>query len=96
MPRSILVRYGVAAVAVGFIVLVKAPFESWVGPGPPLILFIPALTFSAWFGGIGPGMLTTALSVLCCNYLFFPPVGSFRIESGYDKVQLSSSWSRAC
>src|SRR6476620_9765062 len=87
MPRSIL-RYGVAGAAVGFILIIKAPLESWVGSGPPLILFIPALTFSAWFGGFGPGMLATALSVLSCNYLYFPPIGSFRVESAYDQVQL--------
>ncbi len=85
MPRSIFVRYGVAAGSVGFIVLVKGPLESWVGSGPPLILFIPALTFSAWFGGIGPGLLTTVVSVLSCNYLYFPPIGSFLVESGYDR-----------
>src|SRR4051794_34898416 len=88
MPRSILVRCGVAAATVGFIVIVKAPLESWVGTGPPLILFIPALTFSAWFGGFGPGLLATALSVISCNYLYFPPIGSLRVESGYDQVQL--------
>jgi PAS domain S-box-containing protein len=88
MPRAVLVRYGVAVAVVGIVLLIKAPLESWVGSGPPLILFIPALTFSAWFGGIGPGLLTTAISVLSCNYLFFPPVGSFRIESGYDELQL--------
>jgi PAS domain S-box-containing protein len=88
MPRSILVRYGVAAAAVGFTLIIKALLGSWVGSGPPLILFIPALTFSAWFGGFGPGMLTTALSVLLCNYLYFPPIGSLLVESGYDQVQL--------
>src|SRR6516165_8791295 len=88
MPRSILVRYGVAAAAVGFTLIIKALLGSWVGSGPPLILFIPALTFSAWFGGFAPGMLTTAISVLCCNYLYFPPIGSFRLESGYDQLQL--------
>ncbi len=88
MPRSILVRYGVAAAAVGLVLVVKAPLEALVGPGPPLILFIPALTLSAWYGGFGPGMLTTALSVLVCNYYFFPPIGSLRLNSGYDLFQL--------
>jgi PAS domain S-box-containing protein len=88
MPRSNIVRYGVAVAAVGFIVMIKGPLEAWVGSGPPLILFIPALTFSAWFGGFGPGMLTTAISVLSCNYLYFPPIGSFLLESRYDQLQL--------
>ena len=88
MPRPALMRYGVAAATVGLVLLVRTPLEGLVGTGPPLILFIPALTFSAWFGGFGAGMLTTALSVLACNYFFFPPISSFWIESGYDRFQL--------
>jgi PAS domain S-box-containing protein len=88
MPGANIVRYAVAVAAVGFIVIIKGPLESWVGSGPPLILFLPALTFSAWFGGFGPGMVTTATSVLSCNYLYFPPVGSFLLESKYDQMQL--------
>jgi K+-sensing histidine kinase KdpD len=88
MTRTILARYCVAAAAVGFVLVIKTPIELWVGSGPPLILFIPALTFSAWFGGMGPGMLATVLSVLSCNYLYFPPIGSLMVESGYDRVQL--------
>ena len=34
-------------------------------------------------------MLATALSVLSCNYLYFPPVGSFMVDSGFDRVQLA-------
>ncbi len=89
MARTILANYGVAAGVVGLVLLIKAPLESWVGSGPPLILFIPALTFSAWFGGFGPGMLATALSVLSCNYFYFPPIGSLMVASGYDRVQLA-------
>ncbi len=88
MSSPILRRYGVAVAAVGFVLIVKVPLESLIGSGPPLILFIPALTFSAWFGGFGPGMLATALGVLACNYFYFPPIGSLRVESGYDRFQL--------
>jgi PAS domain S-box-containing protein len=73
---------------VGIVLIIKAPLESWVGSGPPPILFVPALTFSAWYGGFGPGILTTTLGVLSCNYFYFPPIGSFRVESGYDQLQL--------
>jgi PAS domain S-box-containing protein len=88
MTRSNFARYAVPVVSVGVVLIVKVPLETWVGSGPPLILFIPALTFSAWFGGMGPGLLATALSVVLCNYLYFPPIGSFLVEAGYDRVQL--------
>jgi PAS domain S-box-containing protein len=89
MRRTILVNYSVAAAVVGLIPIIKAPLESWVGSGPPLILFIPALTFSAWFGGFGPGVLATALGVLTCNYFYFPPIGSLMVASAHDRMQLA-------
>ncbi len=43
----------------------------------PVSLFLCAVMFSAWFGGIGPGFLATVLSVLAFYYSFLPPVDSF-------------------
>ena len=42
----------------------------------PVSLFLCAVILSAWFGGIGPGLLATALSVLAFNYYFLPPTYS--------------------
>src|SRR5256712_357944 len=39
-------------------------------------LFLCAVLLSAWFGGIGPGLLATALSALAFNYYFLPPIHS--------------------
>src|SRR5882724_883649 len=38
--------------------------------------FLCALILSAWFGGVGPGFLATALSALAFNYYFLPPIHS--------------------
>jgi signal transduction histidine kinase len=32
---------------------------------------------AAWFGGLGPGLLATALGAICADYQFLSPVGSF-------------------
>jgi signal transduction histidine kinase len=37
--------------------------------------------FSAWFGGLGPGLLATALSVAGFIFYFIPPIGSFTVAS---------------
>jgi C4-dicarboxylate-specific signal transduction histidine kinase len=37
---------------------------------------------SAWFGGVGPGLLATALSVLAFYYYFLPPVHSLDAKPG--------------
>jgi C4-dicarboxylate-specific signal transduction histidine kinase len=42
----------------------------------PVSLFLCAVLLSAWFGGIGPGLLATTLSALAFNYYFLPPIHS--------------------
>src|SRR5207245_4922683 len=42
----------------------------------PVSLFLCAVLISAWFGGIAPGLLATALSALAFNYYFLPPIHS--------------------
>jgi C4-dicarboxylate-specific signal transduction histidine kinase len=42
----------------------------------PVSLFLCAVMFSAWFGGVGPGLLATALSGLAFYYYFLPPMFS--------------------
>jgi C4-dicarboxylate-specific signal transduction histidine kinase len=43
----------------------------------PVSLFLCAVILSAWFGGFGPGLLATALSVLAFYYFFLPPIYSW-------------------
>jgi DNA-binding NtrC family response regulator len=43
----------------------------------PVSLFLCAVMFSAWLGGVGPGFLATVLSALAFYYSFLPPVDSF-------------------
>ena len=42
----------------------------------PVSLFLCAVILSSWFGGVGPGLLATALSALAFNYYFLPPIHS--------------------
>jgi len=42
----------------------------------PVSLFLCAVMFSAWFGGLAPGLLATALSDLAFYYYFLPPLHS--------------------
>ncbi|GLC26982.1 PAS domain S-box protein [Roseisolibacter agri] len=65
-------RYGaaVALVAVGTL--------ATAGIGPEIEtytvnVYVMALALAAWYGGLGPGLLGTALSVLALTYFFVPP-----------------------
>jgi len=42
----------------------------------PVSLFLLAVIFSAWVGGVAPGLLATALSTLAFYYYFLPPMHS--------------------
>jgi signal transduction histidine kinase len=72
-----LLRYGIAATSV----LVALTFTiSWPHlEEAPTTLFLAAVMVSAWYGGLGPGLLTTALSGLVLDYFFVPPVYSLEI-----------------
>src|SRR5262249_52480271 len=65
---SWLARYGMAVVSSG-VILVICPFlDQFVSGNLPLTLFILPVVVSAWFGGLGPGLLATFLSGLASEY----------------------------
>src|SRR5260370_20146599 len=56
----------------------------WLGVQiAPTPLFFCAVMLSAWFGGVWPGLLATALSMLAVAYYFIPPINSFAIRVEY-------------
>jgi len=56
---------------------------------PLLILFMLPILLAAYAGGLGPGLLATALSAIAADFLFLPPEHSLRIQHGFDRVQLA-------
>lgn len=57
---------------------------------PLMILFILPIILSALFGGLGPGLLATAVAAIGTNYLIIQPLNSFKIADIYDLVQWST------
>jgi len=80
-PPAIL-RYGLAVLAV-----VAATIVQQAGGVPlaatPTPSFMCAVLLSAWFGGMGAGLLATALSTLALGYHFVRPIGAFAIDATY-------------
>src|SRR5215210_5976941 len=74
---DIALRYGVAALAVGVVLVVKLLLDTWITAESPFLLLAGAVVVGAWFGGLGPGLLATALGALTANYFFLHPEGSF-------------------
>jgi PAS domain S-box-containing protein len=75
-PRPRWARYGTALLAVA----VAAVLERWLAPivGPmPMALYFPAVLVAAWYGGLGPGLLATALALAVPDLLRgVPAVGA--------------------
>jgi len=53
-------------------------------PSPVFLFFVAAVALSAWYGGRGPSVLTTALSLLLSKYAFKERVGTLWINSLQD------------
>src|SRR5438067_8618085 len=71
-PHSPLLRYGgaVATVALALVLTLLL----WPMIQPRLFpLFVAAVMVSAWYGGLGPGLLATALTVVVIDHFFLPP-----------------------
>jgi PAS domain S-box-containing protein len=69
-PRasSWVARYGMAVVSSGVILVVCLILDQFVSGNLPLTLFIIPVVVSAWFGGLGPGLLATFFSGLASEY----------------------------
>src|SRR6201987_1695420 len=73
---SVIWRYVVVILSVAAaLIIFKSP--AFHLQSAPVSLFLCAVILSAWFGGVWPGLLATALSALAFNYYFLPPAYSF-------------------
>jgi PAS domain S-box-containing protein len=74
---SPLLRYGVAVVVVGVALGIKLLPGPLIPQDVPFLLLFGAVMVSAWYGGLGPGLLTMVLAGLATDFLFLGPQGSF-------------------
>jgi signal transduction histidine kinase len=71
--------YVVATLGVAAAVIANLLLAISLQSSPTLFLFLCAIIFAAWFGGVGPGLAAVALSVLAFDYFFLPPIHSFNL-----------------
>jgi PAS domain S-box-containing protein len=69
IPRPRLARYGVATLVVVAALLLRLSVEGLFGTTSRLLLFAPAVTIAAWYGGVAPGVFATLLAA--CLAAFF-------------------------
>jgi PAS domain S-box-containing protein len=71
--------YAVAALGVTAAVIANLLLVTYLQTSPTLFLFLCAIIFAAWFGGVGPGLAATVVSVLAFDYFFLSPIHSLKL-----------------
>ena len=69
-------RYGLAVLSVAAAMIITRALEQYTDITP---LFYAAIVISAWFGGMGPGLLAVVLSEVAIDYYFVEPLYSLRL-----------------
>jgi len=73
-------QYFVAIAATAAAFTARFLLKSALGNVAPLIMFTISVVVSAWYGGLGPGLLSTALSLILGDYFFIAESAAERIE----------------
>src|SRR3954454_6133916 len=69
-------RYGLAVATVAVALLITNSLKYYTDITP---LFYAAIVISAWFGGMGPGLLAVVLAEVSIDYYFVPPFYTLRL-----------------
>jgi signal transduction histidine kinase len=80
-------RYGMAVVSTGVVTVLTLLLRPFLSHGV-MALFFASVMISAWYGGLGPGLVASVLSVLAAEFFFFPPLYSFAVKSSDDVAQI--------
>jgi PAS domain S-box-containing protein len=73
---SPLLRYGVAVLAAGLALGIKLLLDPLIPQDFPFLLIFGAVMVSAWYGGLGPGLLTMVLAGVATDLFFLRPQNS--------------------
>jgi PAS domain S-box-containing protein len=79
--RSMLRRYGVAALCVTVALLVRWLLDPILQDRTPLATISGAVIVAVWYGGWGPGLAAVLIGYLGANWLFIEPRFAFGIDT---------------
>ncbi|HZL47113.1 MAG TPA: sensor histidine kinase KdpD [Opitutaceae bacterium] len=77
-------EYATAALTVAAVTLAGLVAKDWIGYSAVSLFFLTAVILLGLFVGQGPILLAATLSALTWNFLFIPPVFTFRIDKFED------------
>src|ERR1700759_2848973 len=71
--------YGVTILSVTAALAIALLLEAFVQSAPTVSLFLCAIMFVAWFGGLGPSLLAVAVAAACFTWFIAAPGGSIDV-----------------
>jgi signal transduction histidine kinase/ActR/RegA family two-component response regulator len=80
--------YLIAIGATALVAIVRETVSDTLGDFAPVVSFTIAVVIAAWYGGLRPGLLATALSVIAADYLLVPTRHSLYVASVSNGVSL--------
>ncbi len=84
---SVIRRFGLSALAVGAVVVLKLLLNPVLGQRGAFLLFTPAVMLAAWYGGLWPGLLATGLSAAFGGKVVASTGGHIAVED-WDRLAL--------
>jgi PAS domain S-box-containing protein len=87
--RPALLRFGVVPFAVAAALLCRLSLWQVLGTEIPFLFLWPAVMFAAWYGGLWPGLLATALSVAAAAFFLFEPRYTFGVSGPAQQLGLA-------
>jgi PAS domain S-box-containing protein len=80
--------YAAALAVVAVSLAFRYAFRETLGLEVPFLQFYPAIIAAAWYGGLGPGLLSTALCTGVAMYFLLPPDG-LPVANSTDRLALA-------
>src|SRR3979409_229160 len=81
-PQSAtILAYAVAMLSVTAALAAGLLLDGFLHTPAYVSLFLCAIMFAAWFGGLGPSLLATGIAILLFTYYFVDQGGSFAVAA---------------
>jgi PAS domain S-box-containing protein len=93
-PRDLLVhqpfsRYGLAILISVVVIAIKYLFDTYIGESSPYLLMALAILLSSFWGGLGPGLLSTLITSLAASF-FQNDRDGFAVGSLSEAIQIGA------
>jgi len=80
--------YFVAIAATAVVFIARFLLEPVLGDVAQLLLFSLSVVVAAWHGGLGPGLLATALGAILADYFFIEPLYTFQAKNFAERLEV--------